>query len=54
MMNFKTHIMKKATLKSLNLNKKLVTKFEYETVKGGVGPTYNKTCRRRGTCFLCE
>ncbi len=46
--------MKKRVLKNLNLNKKCVSKFEYQFVTGGVGPTKNKTCRGKATCFLCE
>jgi len=46
--------MKKRELKNLSLNKKLISNFECQTIAGGVGPTKNKTCRGKETCFLCE
>lgn len=42
--------MKKKTLKSLTLNKKLVSNFKTTTVIGGTGQSVDQTCTGMATC----
>ncbi|EDP95205.1 hypothetical protein U8527_13385 [Kordia algicida OT-1] len=42
--------MKKKNVKSLDLNKKLVSNFKVTTIVGGTGQSVNQTCTGMQTC----